>query len=44
MYDNKVAVVILDDLLPWQKMNVVSFLAGSIALSFPEVRGEDFVT
>ncbi|WP_437918731.1 DUF2000 family protein [Sphingobacterium sp. LRF_L2] len=44
MYHTKVAVVILDDLLPWQKMNVVSFLAGSVALSFPEVHGEEFVT
>lgn len=44
MYDKKIAVVILDDLLLWQKMNVVSFLAGSISISFPEVHGEDFVT
>lgn len=44
MYDKKVAIVILDDLLPWQKLNVVSFLAGSIAIEFPEIHGEDFVT
>ena len=35
MYDKKVAIVIKDDLLPWQKLNVVSFLAGSIAIEFP---------
>ena len=44
MYDKKVAVVIKDDLLPWQKLNVVSFLAGSIAIQFPETHGEKFVT
>lgn len=44
MYDKKVAIVIKDDLLPWQKLNVVSFLAGSIAIQFPETHGEDFVT
>lgn len=44
MYDKKIAIVILDDLLPWQKLNVVSFLAGSIAIEFPEIHGKDFVT
>lgn len=44
MYDKKVAVVIKDDLLPWQKLNVVAFLAGSIAIKFPETHGEEFVT
>ncbi|MFS4470335.1 DUF2000 family protein [Chryseobacterium sp. T20] len=44
MYDKKVAIVIKDDLLPWQKLNVVSFLAGSIAIEFPETHGEKFVT
>lgn len=44
MYDKKLAIVIKDDLLPWQKLNVVAFLAGSIAIEFPETHGEDFVT
>jgi hypothetical protein len=44
MYDKKVAIVIKDDLLPWQKLNVVSFLAGSIAIEFPETHGEKFIT
>jgi len=30
--------------LTWQKLNVVSFLAGSIAISFPETHGEAFIT
>lgn len=44
MYDKKLAIVILDDLLVWQKLNVVSFLAGSITIEFPEIHGGDFVT
>jgi len=44
MYDKKVAIIIKDDLLPWQKLNVVSFLAGSIAIEFPETHGEKFIT
>src|SRR5690348_3412959 len=44
MYDKKVAIVLEDELLPWQKLNVVSFLAGSIAIKFPETHGGDFVT
>lgn len=44
MYDKKIAVVIKDDLLSWQKLNVVSFLASSIAIQFPETHGEDFIT
>ncbi|MCW1962622.1 DUF2000 domain-containing protein [Chryseobacterium viscerum] len=44
MYDKKVAIVIKDDLLPWQKLNVASFLAGSIAIEFPETHGEKFIT
>jgi len=44
MYDKKVAIVIKNDLLDWQKLNVVSFLASSIAIRFPETHGQDFVT
>lgn len=44
MYDKKVAIIIKDDLLSWQKLNVVSFLAGSIAIEFPETHGEKFIT
>lgn len=44
MYDKKVAIVLQDDLLPWQKLNVVSFLASSIAITFPETHGGEFVT
>lgn len=44
MYDKKIAIVIKDDLLPWQKLNVVSFLASGVAIRFPETHGSDFVT
>jgi len=44
MYDKKVAIVIKDDLLAWQKLNVVSFLASSIAIQFPETHGKGFST
>ncbi|GAB4045537.1 DUF2000 family protein [Spirosoma litoris] len=44
MYDQKVAIIIKDDLLAWQKMNVVSFLASSIAIQFPETHGGAFIT
>lgn len=44
MYDKKIAIVIKEDLLTWQKLNVVSFLASSIAIKFPETHGEDFIT
>lgn len=44
MYDKKVAIAIKGDLLPWQKLNVVSFLASGIAIQFPETHGKAFVT
>lgn len=44
MYENKVAIIVLDNLLSWQKLNVVSFLGGSIAIDKPETHGESFIT
>ena len=44
MYDKKVAIVIKEDLMQWQKMNVVSFLASSIAIRFPETHGGSLTT
>jgi hypothetical protein len=44
MYDNKIAIVIQEDLLPWQKLNVVAFLASSIAIDFPETHGKPLIT
>ena len=41
-FDTKIAVVIRNDLEPWQKLNVASFLAGGIAAAFPESIGENY--
>ena len=43
MYDKKIAIVIKDDLLLWQKLNVTAFLAGSVAIQFEETHGKAFV-
>jgi len=43
IYENKIAIVIKSDLKDWQKLNVVSFLAGSVAIQFPETHGKVFV-
>jgi len=40
---NKIAIVINDGLLSWQKLNVASFLASAIAIQFPETHGKPFV-
>ena len=44
MFENKIAIILKDDLLNWQKLNVTSFLASSIAISFPETHGTSFYT
>lgn len=41
--EQKIAIVIRDDLLSWQKLNVASFLASSVAIQFPETHGQAFV-
>ena len=43
-YDHKIAIVLSDDLLVWQKLNVTAFLASSVAIQFPETHGQPFVT
>jgi len=44
MYDKKIAVVILNNLEDWQKLNVTSFLASSVAIAFPETHGAPLVS
>jgi hypothetical protein len=44
MFDNKIAIVIKDDLLSWQKLNVTAFLASSIAIKFPETHGKALIS
>ncbi len=43
MYDTKIAIVVLESLLPWQKLNVAAFLASAVAIEFPETHGDRFV-
>lgn len=42
MFDTKVALVVRDDLLTWQKLNVVAFLATGVAAAAPEALGEPY--
>ncbi|SHG76550.1 hypothetical protein SAMN02745157_4784 [Kaistia soli DSM 19436] len=41
LYATKTALVILDDLLPWQKVNIAAFLAGGLAARH-EIIGEPY--
>jgi len=43
IYNNKIAIVVKYDLKDWQKLNVVSFLASSVAIKFPETHGKAFI-
>ena len=42
MFDTKIAVIIRDDLAPWQALNVTAFLMTGIVGQFPEVIGEPY--
>jgi hypothetical protein len=42
MFDTKVAILVLDDLAIWQKLNVTAFLATGIAAAAPEAMGEPY--
>jgi len=41
-FENKIAVVLRDDLAVWQKTNVTAFLVSGIAGTDPEVVGEPY--
>jgi hypothetical protein len=41
-FDTKIAVVVRDDLLPWQALNVTAFTVSGIA-TLPDVIGENYV-
>ena len=43
-YSNKIAMVVLNDLPDWQKLNVSAFLASAVAVKFPEIHGRPFIT
>ena len=42
-FDTKIAVVVRDDLAPWQKINVAAFLVSGIAGTDPSLVGEPYV-
>jgi hypothetical protein len=42
VFDTKVAILVLDDLPVWQKLNVTAFLATGIAGAAPEAMGEPY--
>jgi hypothetical protein len=41
-FDTKIAVLLRDDLLPWQRLNVTAFLVSGIAATLPELIGEPY--
>jgi len=41
--DTKTAIVVRDTLLTWQKLNVVSFIAGGLVGSYPDLVGHSYV-
>jgi len=43
MFDTKFAIVLRDDLAPWQSLNVTSFLTSGITAQAPEIIGKPYV-
>ena len=41
-FDTKVAIVVREELAPWQKLNITAFLAGGLAASYPQITGERY--
>jgi hypothetical protein len=41
-FETKVAIIVLDDLAVWQKLNVTAFLATGVAGAAPEAMGEPY--
>jgi hypothetical protein len=41
-WPTKIAVVLREDLLPWQELNVTAFLAGAVAAAVPELIGRPY--
>jgi hypothetical protein len=42
MFDTKIAVIVRDDLAPWQALNVTAFLTTGIVGQFPDIIGEPY--
>jgi hypothetical protein len=41
-FDTKIAVLLRDDLLGWQRLNVTAFLVSGLAATVPELVGEPY--
>ncbi|MGD1221539.1 MULTISPECIES: DUF2000 family protein [Streptomyces] len=41
-FDTKIAVLLRDDLEPWQRLNVTAFLVSGLGSAVPEVIGEPY--
>jgi hypothetical protein len=41
-FDTKIAVLLRDDLLAWQRLNITAFLVSGIGTAIPEVIGEPY--
>ncbi|MFD6027018.1 DUF2000 family protein [Streptomyces griseoluteus] len=41
-FDTKIAVILRDDLAPWQRLNVTSFLVSGLGSQVPEVIGAPY--
>ena len=42
MFDTKIAIVVRDDLLTWQKLNVTAFLVSGVLGADADLLGEDY--
>ena len=42
IYETKTALILRKDLAPWQIANVAAFLAGGLAATHPEMKGEAY--
>lgn len=42
MFDSKIAIVLRDDLAPWQALNVTAFLTGGLVGQAPEIVGDPY--
>lgn len=42
MFDTKIAIVLRDDLAPWQALNVTAFLTSGIVAQHPAIIGEPY--
>ncbi|MEP7179515.1 MAG: DUF2000 domain-containing protein, partial [Pseudonocardiales bacterium] len=41
-FTNKIAVVVRNDLEPWQRLNVTAFLISGVTAAHPELVGQDY--